>query len=351
VTNQATPVMSNFRNMSAKHPSIVLISTLILLVIGIAGSAIGVATADSTAPNSWAPAPVFADPTATTQDHLATQSELETAEAEWLESSHSDTFDMGLGANTTCARCKSPMNWDPSAGSIEASLDCYACKRVPGESRPLLPGGETVSRELWQDIKCDICHVPVGDTYQVDIAFWDQSAGAYQPVESVMELCAHCHEGQHGFEVIGEQEASPVHTGWECTQCHGSHGAPSSCEDCHDPEQSSGAEEHERHPDVNCTACHDAGSLTIRLNVDPESKHFGEFIPVRFAHALTSWPSHNLGTEIICERCHHPTPTGAPAVDTVTPCTACHPDGAMWTWCVNFERDIDLHPEMEQAYP
>lgn len=332
--------------MSSRPFNLALILLLFLLSITIAGSA-----AARSAEDHRAAGIALAEATATPQVRLATETELETADAEWLESSHSETFDMGLGANTTCARCKSPMNWDPRAESIDASLDCYACKRVPGEDRPLLPGGEMISRQLWENITCDICHVPVGDTYQVNIAFWDQAAGTYQELDSVMELCAKCHEGQHGFEVIEEQEVSPAHTGWECTQCHGPHGAPAECEDCHDPDQVSGSDEHERHPDVNCTACHDAGSLTIRLNQDPESKHFGEFIPVRFAHALTSWPSHNLGTEIICERCHHPTPTGAPAVDQVTPCTDCHTDGAMWTWCVNFERDEDPYPEAVQAYP
>jgi hypothetical protein len=312
-----------------------------LAVVGIASLSGAVAAAPAPADDP--------PPTPSPTPSIASPEQLARAEAEWLASAHSDTYDRGQGANTTCASCKSPMNWDPSSLGAETALDCYSCKRVPGAARPELPGGQPVSEDMWQDIQCNICHIPVGDSYQTGIAFWDQSTGTYQPIESVMELCAKCHEGQHGFEVIEEQQASPIHTGWECTKCHGAHGAPSACTDCHDPSQVSGAAEHERHPDVDCTACHDAGGLTIMQDQDPNSVHVGEFIPVRFAHTLTSWPSHDLTTDVKCVRCHHPTPTGGLAVDPTTACQKCHPDGAMWIWCENFTRDDDPYPL--EGYP
>ena len=272
---------------------------------------------------------------------VASPAQVAAAKAEWLESSHSDTYDMGVGANTTCARCKSPTNWDPLSDTADLSLDCYSCKHVPGEPRPELPSGDPVNESNWADISCEICHEPVGDSFSTGIAYWDQPSRSYLPVDNVMELCAHCHEGQHGFEVIEEQRESPIHTGWECTECHGSHGSPSACTDCHNPLEGPGAPEHERHPDVNCTACHDSGALTIHRDLDPGSKHFNTYIPVRFAHSLTSWPSHDLTTDINCVRCHHPGPTGLRPVDTLTGCSACHPDGAMWIWCTNFTRDLN----------
>lgn len=290
----------------------------------------------SSAPKGFA---AHQQPTPT--DRPATEEELAKAEEAWRLSEHSDTYDDGMGANTTCARCKSPMNWDPIAPGVEAAMDCYSCKRVPGAERPILQEGNPVSREEWNDITCDVCHIPINDSYSVGIAYWNQSSLEYEDVESVVELCAKCHEGQHGFRVVEEQFQSSIHSGWECTECHGTHGTPSACEDCHDPQDVSGAEEHERHPSVNCTACHDAGALTIIQDQDPNSRHFEEYIPVRFAHTLTSWPSHNLSTEIYCQRCHHPTRTGNPAVDTITSCQACHPEGVMWIWCEAFERDAD----------
>jgi hypothetical protein len=290
-------------------------------------------------------------PQTTPSGRIATPEELAQAYSEWENSGHADTFDNGMGANTTCSRCKSPKNWDPSqdVAAMEA-LDCGACKRVPGAPRPELLTGVPVSEKDWQDIQCDICHIPVGESYTVDIAYWDQSTGTYQPVADVLELCAKCHEGQHGFEVVEEQVASTAHAAWDCTVCHGPHGAPSDCQDCHDPSTGSGAYEHRRHSTVNCTACHDAGHLSIWKESNPNSAHFGEVIPIRFAHTLTAWPSHNLSTEVLCERCHHPTTTGRAAVDPDTPCEACHPGGAMWVWCDLYPRDMDPNVGQDEGY-
>jgi hypothetical protein len=306
---------------------------VVLLILGLC-SVVGFT---SIQPSLTAPSPQ-----ATPSGRVATPEELAQAQLEWERSGHADTYDNGMGANTTCARCKSPKNWDPSQdlAAMEA-LDCGACKRVPGAPRPELLSGEAVLEEDWEDIRCEICHIPAGDSYYADIAYWNQSTGAYEPVEDVLELCAKCHEGQHGFEVIEEQVASVAHAGWDCTLCHGPHGAPSNCQDCHDPTQSSGAFEHSRHDTVNCTACHDAGHLSIWKESNPDSAHFGEVITIRFAHTLTAWPSHNLSSEVVCERCHHPTTTGRAAVDPDTSCEACHPGGAMWIWCDLYPQDPD----------
>lgn len=281
-------------------------------------------------------------PIATPAGPIASQEQLDQAYVEWSQSTHADSFDGGMGANTTCARCKSPKNWDPSQdiAAMEA-LDCNACKRVPGAARPELQTGIPVSQEDWHSITCDICHIPAGDSYYVDIAFWNQATGNYEPVEDVLELCAKCHEGQHGFEVVEEQRTSTAHAAWDCTVCHGPHGAHSACEDCHNPAEGLGAAEHARHLAVNCAACHDAGRLSIWKETDPSSPHFGQFITIRFAHSLTSWPSHNLTATVSCERCHHPTTTNRAAVDPDTPCAACHTGGAMWIWCDFYPRDQD----------
>lgn len=281
-------------------------------------------------------------PIATPSGPIASQEQLDQAYAQWSQSVHADSFDNGMGANTTCARCKSPKNWDSSldVAAMEA-LDCNACKRVPGAPRPELPSGIPISEEEWQDITCDICHIPLGDSYSVDIAFWNQAIENYEPVDDVLELCAKCHEGQHGFEVVEEQQASVIHANWECTLCHGSHGAPSACVDCHAPSQGAGAAVHARHPAVNCTACHDAGRLPVWQEADPDSPHFEQFITIRFAHTLTSWPSHNLTSKVNCVRCHHPTTTNRVAVDPNTPCGACHEGGAMWIWCDFYPRNQD----------
>lgn len=271
----------------------------------------------------------------------ATVEELALARAEWAKSAHADTYDSGQGANTTCARCKSPLNWDLEAPAVEMALDCASCKRVPGEPRPTLERGTPVEKGDWRDIGCEICHEPAGDSYMTSVAYWNNVEQRYEPVESAQELCAHCHEGRHGFEVIEEQRASSIHNNWECTRCHGPHGEPATCEDCHDILTGAAAQDHLQHQTVNCTACHDSGQLTITLDSDPASRFFGTYIPIRYAHTLTSWPSHNLQTEVDCRRCHHRPDVSFPPVSSEVGCdnSGCHEEGAVLHWCPIFKRD------------
>ena len=282
------------------------------------------------------------EPTPQLTGRIATAAELEAARAEWSRSEHAHTYDEGMGANSTCARCKSPANWDPSQSQAqEMALDCGSCKRVPGEPRPELSGGVPVAESDWQHITCDVCHVPVGDSYDVGIAFWNQALGRYESVADSTALCAHCHEGQHGFRVIEEQEATTAHSQMTCTECHGAHGAASSCTDCHDPQQGPGAAEHARHPSVHCSGCHDSAGLTIWQDPDPDSAHYGQYITRRFAHTLTSWPSHELAASVECVRCHHPPDDFASSVVPEISCTVCHEhkDGAVSLWCELFPQD------------
>ena len=281
-------------------------------------------------------------PQATPSGLIATNAELVIAQLEWAQSAHADTYDNGMGANTTCARCKSPLNWDPTQDRAQQeALNCSSCKRIPGAPRPELPSGVRVDENNWQDIRCEVCHIPANDSYYTEVSFWDQAQGQYVSVESVDELCARCHEGQHGFEVVEEQEATLVHSSMGCTECHGAHGSRSSCLDCHNPALGAGAPEHVRHLSVNCSACHDAGGLSVWYETDPASPHYGEYITRRFAHNLTSWPSHNLQREVECRRCHHPKDVYSPATAPEIGCQDCHPEGASLFWCVNFIRNLD----------
>lgn len=283
-------------------------------------------------------------PLPTPSGHIATEAELAEAQAEWVQSAHADTFDNGMGANTTCARCKSPLNWDPNEEiAAQQATDCGSCKREPGKERPLLAEGTPVLRAEWRNITCEVCHIPVDNSYDTGIVFWNQRLGRYEPVANASELCNKCHEGQHGFEVVAEQEASLVHEQMVCTDCHGAHGAASACTDCHDPAVGSGSFEHVRHPSVNCTACHDAGSLSIWQDSDSNSPHYGDYIPRRFAHTLTSWPSHNLSVEVECQRCHHPVGDRGAAIVEYVGCDECHEHayGAVSEWCIFFDRDVN----------
>lgn len=300
---------------------------IVLLIAGLFAAA-GLARA--------APLPAAAAPQPTPSGHIASPEELALARAAWAQSEHAATFDQGMGANTTCASCKSPRNWDPANTAGDAARDCASCKRIPGAARPELAGGVAVAEADWQHVSCDVCHIPAGESFYTSVAFWDGATNTYAPVENVDALCRHCHEGRHGFEVVGEQQHTTAHQGWACTRCHGAHNTPVSCTDCHDPTTGAGALEHDRHPGVHCSACHDAGGLSVW-----QDEQDGEYITLRFAHALSSWPSHNLQRAVDCRRCHHPEePTGAVLVDEIG-CEACHAGGAVLYWCTYFQRDPD----------
>ena len=283
-----------------------------------------------------------------TPGRIASAAEINKATADWIQSGHADTYDRGAGANTTCARCKSPTNWDAHAPAAQEALNCGACKRVPGAPRPELASGVPVAQTNWQNIGCAICHQRIGDSYSITPVFWNNEMKQYEAVHAANELCAHCHEGLHGFEVITEQGVSPAHKGWTCTQCHGSHNKRVACTDCHDPTKGRGAPEHAGHSKVNCTACHDAGGLSVGYETDAPSRiaarHLNTYMTLRFAHTLTSWPSHNLQTQVDCKRCHHPQSIQRTLVASRVGCDACHPEGAALFWCANFPRNPDPYP-------
>ena len=271
---------------------------------------------------------------------VATVEQLEKAREEWSLTKHADTYDNGLGANTTCARCKSPLDWDPSQDlAQQQALDCVACKRIPGAPRPELEAGVPVSESEWKDISCEICHEPVGDSYRTSISYWNQEIGEYEPVDGVMDLCAKCHEGRHGFHVVEEQAESQAHHGWDCTICHGAHSSRSECTDCHIPNACLVLGYGDFFPAIRCTGCHDDGGLTIWQDTEANSAHEGTFITRRFAHNLTSWPSHNLSSDIDCTQCHHPIGNRMVSIVPSVSCEACHEDGAVLFWCEYFPRD------------
>ncbi|MBI5029403.1 MAG: hypothetical protein HZB51_02660 [Chloroflexi bacterium] len=297
-----------------------------------------------TSPNvSATPAQIDSTPTPTPKPtvHIATLSELQAAQSQWARSRHANTYDDGLGANTTCASCKSPRNWDPYAPAAEIAHDCSLCKREPGKPRPPLPGGVLITQSEWKSITCDVCHQPVGNSYSTALSFWNQETQTYEAVSNSMQLCNKCHTGAHGFDVIREQSVSPAHRGWDCIRCHGSHNATVKCIDCHDITQGRGAVAHAQHPNVDCTACHDAGDLPIWQDPYSNSRFFQKYMPLRTAHDLRSWPSHNLQTIADCRRCHHPQGKLQITVAPQVRCDnqSCHAEGASFDWCPQFPRD------------
>lgn len=261
--------------------------------------------------------------------HVATPDELLVAQIEWRRTRHANTYDDGLGANTTCALCKAPRNYSANPIALQAAEDCAACKREPGQPRPDLEAGVPVAQPDWKSISCDTCHQPVGDSYSTAISYWDPVLEQYQPLANSTELCAKCHAEQHGFGVIREQSVSAAHKGWECSRCHGAHNLPVKCTDCHDVQKGAGASAHMAHSKVGCPACHDAGGLAIWQDPNASSRYYAQWMPRQMAHDLRSWPSHNLQTRVDCLRCHHPQDDQGTIIASDVRCVnaLCHPDG------------------------
>lgn len=325
--------------MLRRHSIFILaVSSTCMLVAWCAAGLAGSAAAGAFTP---AAAPTPAPTPTQVPNHIASPEELLTAQAQWARSRHSSTYDGGMGANTTCAQCKAPRNWDPNAPAAESAHDCSLCKREPGKPRPQLTGGVPVEQNMWQNITCDICHQPSGNSYYTGLSFWNQNLGKYEVLSTSADLCSKCHSEQHGFQVIFEQTTSPAHNGWDCTRCHGSHNSPVKCTDCHDPTRGRGADAHSLHPNVGCTTCHDAGGLAIWQDPFPTSRFYRIYMPQRMAHDLRSWPSHNLQAAADCRRCHHPQGTLQITLAANVRCDNknCHPDGASFYWCPIFPRD------------
>jgi hypothetical protein len=75
--------------------------------------------------------------------------------------------------------------------------------------------------------------------------------------------------------------------------------------------------------------------LSVWRDPNENSRHYDTTITRRFAHTITSWPSHDLQTTVDCRRCHHPQGQILPAVAATVGCDnlACHPNGAVLNWC------------------
>jgi hypothetical protein len=91
---------------------------LFLLLLFVFGALSSVNIVSATRP------PAAPTPQPTLIPHVATADELQAAQAQWARSRHANTYDNGQGANTTCASCKSPRNWDPRSGCCSSGRAC-----------------------------------------------------------------------------------------------------------------------------------------------------------------------------------------------------------------------------------
>ena len=97
-------------------------------------------------------------------------------------------------------------------------------------------------------------------------------------------------------------DLSNAHADFTCTQCHDAHSTIASCSSliCH-PETTDTSTtivgHDEDHQAVTCWACHDGAGLEVGID---ELENWVTFAP---GHT-TSYASHNIVTQVSCERCH-----------------------------------------------
>jgi hypothetical protein len=255
------------------------------------------------APTEQAPATVTAPPVTPTEAGI----DLAPIETAWEGSPHGNTYDLGKGPNTFCARCHSPENWDPAA-KPDAPPNCVSCKFPFDAEVRVAPSNPLVPEADWKDIGCVVCHATDDGSVKPDIAWYDTVTGYHETVTSTTELCEKCHTDT---ETIRHRRdlGQAAHAGFTCTDCHDPHTTAASCgaAGCHETvgSETTAIPGHDAdHAAVTCVACHDASGL----DVGPAE---GENVWITFrttellGRANTeAYQSHALQRSVMCERCH-----------------------------------------------
>ena len=242
--------------------------------------------------------------------------------ADLASGAHSTGYDLGKGPNTYCAKCHSPLKWDINA-TIGTPPTCVSCKfanesevRV-GEGNPLIPESE------WKGISCEVCHRVSDDSINATIAWFNPSTNYYESKATSQQLCEKCHTDTETLRYKIDM-GSLIHAGYDCTDCHQPHSVAANCKDagCHAEVEfreanRNGNKHTTAHQSIECTACHDASGLEVN-KIEGE----GTWTTFRTVEVLgraqtKPYTSHNLTTEVNCQKCHYPdNPWNLPQNDT-----------------------------------
>lgn len=276
----------------------------LFLLVG-CSSATGNPTISPAPPPTEPPATLSPAPSQTPDEAAALASQID---QDWKASPHGNTYDLGKGPNTFCARCHSPQNWDPAAHPDDPP-NCVSCKFAFDSEVRVAPSNPLVPQADWKDIGCVICHPTDDGSVKPEIAWFNTVTGYHETVSSSTALCEKCHTDT---ETIRHQRdlGQAAHADFTCTDCHDPHTAVASCTaaGCH---ESVGAESptisgHDPdHAAVTCVACHDASGL----DVGPVE---GEDVWITFrttellGRANTeAYQSHAVQRSVMCDRCHY----------------------------------------------
>ncbi len=279
---------------------------------------------------------------------------------EWESGAHGSTYALNKGPNTYCAKCHSPLNWDPSA-EIDPPPNCVTCKFPNETDMRQAISNPFVTEEDWQQIGCEICHRMENGVADPEPVWLDVRTGFYETVASSSQLCMECHRDndtlQHARD-LGDN----AHGDFTCTSCHDAHTLTANCEEggCHKdliiPYPGVMAEHRDQIDDSGCTKCHNSvadihmnildetpincmqchshlmgntvtstieqGHSEVHLSVsciachdasalDAGPTESGEWMPIRAVQLLgrsstEPYQSHSIQRNVTCNRCHFP---------------------------------------------
>jgi hypothetical protein len=221
--------------------------------------------------------------------------------ADWNNSPHAAAYVLyKTNENNSCARCHSPINWQPTMDDLPES--CFSCKFELEDPDPL------VAEQDWLNIPCMVCH-EVGKKDKVEPEYkWLEIAQLeeYAEVESATDLCQKCHPTE-AFEDHGGIQDLGAHQDLACTSCHDAHSTQASCMDagCHESVMDGGFPGHtEDHLDLACVACHDASGMKLGFREEDDLFTTMATVLIEEGENIFFFPSHNLQLESSCDDCH-----------------------------------------------
>lgn len=278
----------------------------------------------------------------------------------WKAGPHAAGYDLGKGPNTYCARCHSPMNWDPAA-QIDPPPNCVSCKFPQEEDVRIAEGNPLIPESNWQGVSCGVCHPQGIETTDIELGWFNKVTGYTEAVTSTTDLCEKCH---HNTDTLRYQVDLGIqtHIDFTCTDCHEPHSARASCGNngCHEDVISvmainnpvhlgvsenakclechtQGMDEHTMyvkeqgsddclnchlnliefldepsvkvghtiyHRIVSCSACHDATGAALEQSINTDQWTAIRQVEVLGRTKRVEITSHNLEREVDCIRCH-----------------------------------------------
>ena len=337
--------MSRFRRSGSWSVSLVL-PVLVLLLAAAVLTACSLGGAAPTPTPTLAPKPAATAtpapiaPAAPTAKSVSAD-QISAIRKAWESGPHNNKYDLYKGPNTYCARCHSPLNWDPKA-TVGKPPNCFSCKFPTDKEVRISPLAPLIQEADWKKVDCAVCHrVTTANVVDPALVVWNNGTKAYDAVTAPSDLCGKCHVdslggsrhmirlggGAHSNQ-IGQTKQRPE----ECTDCHDPHSMKADCKQCHAAAFAADKkiQGHDAaHAKVTCTACHDASGMKAA----PVEAKGGLWLSVGISvtagrESATPAYSHYFARAVDCVRCHYannpwklsnlaPTPVPSPVASPV----------------------------------